>query len=107
MPKPKSLPKKAQCRKIVFERDRDGIILPTLRNSEIVNNLFKETKKLDVLKQVLGKDYTTYFASTYFELHRQNVFFQSRKNASKASARWRMIDQLNKKWLAEKNRKSL
>lgn len=91
-----------------FDRDSDGIILPTLRNSKIVHDLYQEHKSLEKLQEILGEDYTKLAMHSLFDPRKENVFFHTKELALKAKERADLIDQLDREYLDEgANKKTL
>ena len=83
-----------------FDRDIEGIILPTLRNNKIVDDLYQEHKSVEKLQEILGEDYTKIAMSSLFDPRKENVFFKTPELARKAKERADLINRLNQEWLS-------
>lgn len=101
--------------RLELEKIPEGRVVNSLRNKEIVKNLQQRYKELgipaisifDAINNVLGKDaFSQFSSSSLFDPRSPNVFQTSPEKAQMASQRGKYVDELDRKYLAEKSAKN-
>ncbi len=86
---------------IFLEKDETGMVLPTMRNRDVIQLLFNTHKDPNKVAEVIGEDYYAWVKSVMFDPRKENVFFNSIEHARQAGKRIRIIESLNQAYQRE------